>query len=659
MSDPDKFAIPVVLKMTGNPIEIPGFVYGLRHPCLLVRLTFRDKNHSQWLRQVNEAFADAIQKISGDHEKPHFPAGDSEQSRLVYSLLFWMNKLQYVVKVPVFEPAKIIGFNSKKSLLVIAIPTLSSLHSNTKKLFFWFLNVFNGVYSGRDIDLLLKDLPLVIKELKQMVPHASNMPRFLKAAFTLGIPYSEITEQIYQFGYGSRVRLLDSSFTDQTSRIGVWLARNKIHAAAVLRIAGIPVPDHMIVSDIKGAEKAASELEFPVVVKPADLDGGVGVSAGLTTIEEVCKAFTAAQKKSNTILVEKHHYGRDYRLTVFHDELIWAIERIPGGVTGDGKSSIQLLVEQLNRDPRRGDGPHSSLKRLVIDDEAKELLLKNGISPDSIPQKGEFVCLRRTANVATGGLPVAVFEKVHPDNSLLAVRAAAALRLDLAGIDLLIPDISRSWRESGAAVCEINAQPYIGDITAADLYPQILQKMLPGRGRIPIVVIIGATPEWNEAAAIAARLNEAGFTTGKSDDEGISVGNVTIAGNKANPYTAGRILAGEKGVTAIVLGVNDMSVMHTGLPFDRFDLLVFAGSYLRTQQSTQNQPESVHFRALYNLCSPGCDGNVIVAGAPEKVIPQAFELLPQELLKNQVTQHQIVVTIIEVMIDAEKKLRSR
>ena len=154
--------------------------------------------------------------------------------------------------------------------------------------------------------------------------------------------------------------------------------------------------------------------------------------------------------------------GRDYRLNVFNGELIWAIERVPGGVTGDGKSSITKLVELLNSDPLRGEGTHAPLKQLNLDDEARQLLRQYSRDENSVPAEGEFVRLRRNANVATGGTPVSVFDQIHPDNKLLAIRAAAALRLDLAGVDLLIPDIGQSWKLGGAAVCEVNSQPNLG-----------------------------------------------------------------------------------------------------------------------------------------------------------------------------------------------------
>ncbi len=236
-----------------------------------------------------------------------------------------------------------------------------------------------------------------------------------------------------------------------------------------MRQAGLPAPNHQAVNDEDSAVRAAEALGYPVVVKPSDKDGGVGVSVGLKTPEAVRKAFRRAREYSRAILVESFIEGRDYRLITLNGQLIWAVERVPGGVTGDGKSTIRQLVDQLNADPLRTDGPGGKLRPLLFDEEAAELLAERGMDETTIPTAGARIALRGAANVASGGTPVDVFDQVHIDNRQLAERAARAFRLDVAGIDLLIPDISRSWKETGAGICEINAQPCFGRATAGHL----------------------------------------------------------------------------------------------------------------------------------------------------------------------------------------------
>ncbi len=646
----------VAIKVEGNSLVIKGFMYGLQHPSLIVRLSITIDNCQEWLTRVDQVLSDLLGEVPGDIARPHRVSGHTDELYAINFLLFWMSRLERSIRVPVFEQGKVLGFFPETRSALIAIPTIPSSHQTTGKLLSWLLHVMNKLYAERDIHALIEEFPAIVKQLKRMGPKIANMPLFVRTAFDLGIPCSEIAGQVYQFGYGSRSRLLDSSFTDQTSQIGTRLARIKTLTAAVLRRAGIPVSDHIMVTESSGAEKAAGDLGFPVVVKPADLDGGVGVAAGLTTQDEVREAFAVAQKSSRSILVEKHYDGRDYRLTVFQGELIWAIERLPGGVTGDGKSSVQTLVELLNADPRRGEGPHASLKRIVLDDEAQSLLSKAGMGFGTVPGEGEFVRLRRRANVACGGMPVAVFEHVHPDNRLLAVRATAALRLDLAGVDVLIPDISRSWRESGAVVCEVNAQPNLGEITSAHIYPQILRKLVQGSGRIPITVIVGSPQELDVAAAVALRLGSAGLVTGRGDHEGVSIGTTTITAGVVDPYNGGRILMGDKSVDAAILCINDLRVLHTGLPFERFDLLVLAGTHL-LPDAKDRASRVVQLRTLFNALSPCCDGKVIVVEGSRIAVHALLSSSSAELLKEPVAQDALVETIAEAMIAADDNHR--
>ena len=263
--------------------------------------------------------------------------------------------------------------------------------------------------------------------LKASRPPTSNTLRFLRAADRIGLPVAELAGHGMQFGQGRRSRWLHSSYTESTSLLAAKMARDKAADAGQLRRAGLPVPVQQSVRDAGAAVDAARRIGFPVVVKPVDLDGGIGVSVGLTDDEAVRRAYERARAQakkrahSEDVLVEQFVPGRDYRLLVHEGELIWAVERVVAGVTGDGVASVERLVEALNADPRRV-GPEATLRPVPLDSEALDLLSDADLGPASIPAAGRFVRLRRAANVATGGTPVAALDHVHPAGAGVAAR---------------------------------------------------------------------------------------------------------------------------------------------------------------------------------------------------------------------------------------------
>ena len=518
--------------------------------------------------------------------------------------------MQRSVNLNVQVPGQILAVVAQTGSAVVTLPSPRASQRSTIRVFKWLISLTNAVLQSQNYDALLQSRQEMLARLGRRAPAGSNVPRFLSAAHELDIPSLALPGEIQQYGFGSRSRWMNSSFTDETSGISVTLARIKSDTARILHEAGLPVPDHKLVKDAEAAVAIAEKIGYPVVLKPADKDGGQGVVSGLISPEEVKAAFKTASGFSNNVLVEKHINGKDYRLNVFRNECIWAIERVPGGVTGDGKHTITELVSTLNSDPRRGEDTHSPLKLLKLDEEAQTLLQRAQIDGNTIPASGEFVRLRRNANVATGGTPVPVFDQVHPDNAELAIRACAALRLDLAGVDLLMPDITKSWKQVGGAICEVNAQPNLGQTTSAHLYPRILKQLLTGNGRVPIAVVVGAEPDNKLVAALGEALIEGGLRAACHDRSGITINGRRIWEGAITPNRAATIMLGDRDVDAIILSINDQGVLHSGLPFDRFDLLIRAGSHYQLSTNSEQTVASLS-QELYRALRPACAGQAI------------------------------------------------
>jgi D-alanine-D-alanine ligase-like ATP-grasp enzyme len=413
------------------------------------------------------------------------------------------------------------------------------------------------------------------RALRRHLPPGLNAARLLAAAAALKRPVHWLDRDIMQLGHGRRARLLCSTLTDATPSIGVVLARDKVRTSRLLHQAGLPVPLHAEAADAEAALVSAQQLGWPVVVKPADQDRGDGARANLHTPEQVTAAFAHASAFSKRVLVEQHIQGLEYRLTVVNGELLWAHERVPAAVVGDGLHSLQALIEAENA--RRHQALQTDFMGWVpiqMDVNNLSYLEETGRSLQGIPAVDETVRLQRVPAATTGGGGKAYFDTIHPDNRLLAERAARLLRLDIAGVDLIMPDITRSWREVGGAVTEVNAIPQISIQTDLTLAERLLQKVMPHSGRIPLLFVLadGAPPTWVDS--LTTKLETAGLRVGVTATEGLFIGSDWIRGPRTSLWDDIRALQMDPNVGVIVIVSDGEALLKTGLPFDAVDCLV-------------------------------------------------------------------------------------
>ena len=592
--------------LTGPARLIRGFAFGSSYPSLIFDLNWYALD-AKCLHGLTERLKE-IERVKatwGNFEIIDL-LSSSKRANIQYFLKI-INTLQLSANIPIFEEGKIVNLN--ESLARCQVPIFPRAVNAMLGVIQALITCCNAHTTSIAPDALTSVLENKINLLELSYSVGSNVPRFLKAAFDHHIPFHELAGDVIQYGQASKGRWLQSSFTDATPQISALLARDKNLTSRLLKQSGIPVPRQEFVKSEIEATQAAEKIGYPVVVKPSDLDGGLGVAAGLNSADEVILAYRAACKFSKNILLEKHIYGLDYRLTVFQGEVLWTIERQPAGVLGDGISSVHQLIELVNSDPRRGDGPHAPLKKLKLDEESLGILQSSGFDAHSIPPKAQFVPLRRNANIATGGMPRAVLNDIHPDNKRLAVRAAQALKLDLAGVDLLIPDINKSWLEGGAAICEVNAQPNLGQTTSAHLYPLVLKKLVKGDGRIPIMMVIGHAKADALVKSLELTLSSQDRVVGTYDSQGLRVRGERVAQAGITAFEAGQILLGDADVEIILMVIKDTSLVDKGLPFQRFDLLLLMNDFDRS--SSSNSILKAGNQQLISMLSFACDGDIL------------------------------------------------
>ena len=403
----------------------------------------------------------------------------------------------------------------------------------------------------------------------------------VRAAEARDIPWVRLSEgSLVQFGHGFRQKRIQATVTGETRHIAVEIAGDKELTNKILGDLGLPVPKQDQVYDAEAAVEAAESLGYPVVVKPLDANHGRGVSIGLTTPEQVRVAFAAAEEHSSCVLVETFIQGFDHRMLVVNGELVAVAKRVPGHVVGDGERTVTQLVDLVNRDPRRGIGHEKSLTRIELDAQALRLLEKAGKTVDSVLPAGEVLFLRSTANLSTGGTALDQTDVCHPDNREMAIRAAAAVGLDVCGVDFLTPDISRSWKEVGGGICELNAAPGFRMHVAPsegkprDVAGKVLDMLFPPgtASRIPIAAITGTNGKTTTTRMLAHIHKLRGETVGMTTTDGVYIdGRLTVSGDMTGPVAARMVLT-DPHVTCAVLETARGGMLRAGLGYRHPDV---------------------------------------------------------------------------------------
>lgn len=555
---------PTFLSLLERPKIYTGYINGYRQPVANIKIQIACFTLLQ-TQVLRKALHDYFSEYSVE-----FNSLQSEQD-LVACLGQGILAIQKAANFPLFESIKIDVFSTEENIFNLWIPALHEDCFHQAMAFMLQFISFHIASEQKELSqMFASELNKLINELKSYAPNM-NTYKFLEAAFHEKVPVRQLPQNVFQFGQSYYSRWMDSSFTDITSVLGARLSKDKLSTGILLEKAGLPIPEQKVVRTESEALAAARNIGYPVVIKPHNQDAGKGVFAGLITDNQVKQAYAAARESSEFVLLEKHIIGKDYRLLVYNGELIWAIERTPAGVTGDGSATISELIYRVNQDREKD----VTLKQINISEDMLDFLADQGYELDSILSSGQFLPLSRIANISHGGTPVAVFDQVHPDNKLLAETAANLLRLDLAGIDFICPDIRQSWLTTGGAIIEVNSQPQIGTVTSAHLYKQILNKITPNQARIPIFVICSNAQDDLFTFKLHATLSRQYENIGIARDNSVYINKQKIS-QGISLYNAGESLLLNTNVDALIFCVNQLDDIEAqGMPFDRYDYLFF------------------------------------------------------------------------------------
>jgi cyanophycin synthetase len=332
-----------------------------------------------------------------------------------------------------------------------------------------------------------------------------------------------------------------------------------------------------LVKSAAAAWEAAQDIGIPVVLKPYDGNHGRGVSLDLRTQSDVEAAFALAHRKGggSSVIVEKFIPGNEHRLLVVGKQVVAAAGGETLWVVGDGISTIDQLADlQINGDPRRGSGEAFPLN-LVIPSESGEVLLeleRVKLTPQSIPNKGHRILIQRNGNVAFD-----VTDSMHPSVAATAALAARIVGLDIAGIDMVLDDISKPIQSQRAAVIEVNASPgLLSHIKPANGEGRPVGKAIIAHlfqaerdGRIPIIGITGTQKTGRIARLVAWLVHISGKHVGLACSEGLYLDGRQVESKNCAHWEAGQRLLMNRSVQAAVFENASAMILAEGLAYDK------------------------------------------------------------------------------------------
>ena len=451
-----------------------------------------------------------------------------------------------------------------------------------------------GIYAAkaafRIVDALIKNEPYdvapdieALQQIKTSYGLGPSTKSIVEEAGRRGIPWQRSSSNsAIQLGYGINQVQFQATITCNTSAMGVDRACNKVATKQLLAKARIPVARGGVCRNEEEMLEIINTINYPVVIKPLDANQGKGATINVTDWETATTALALAKKYTNNVIVEKFIQGFDFRMLVIDHKFVAAAKRIPAHVIGDGVSSIEKLIEQVNNDPARGKGHENILTQIRIDRDTEMLLEKLQYDLSTVPVANELVYLKSTANLSTGGTAIDVTDEVHPDNIYLAERISRIIGLDICGIDIMADSLAEPIKQNGGVVLEVNAAPgFRMHLAPSEGQPRnvaaaVVDMLYPeGKpSRIPIIAITGTNGKTTTTRILAHIATKRGFNVGFTTTDGIYIGNELIEEGDTTGPISGNVILNDPMVDFAVLETARGGIIRAGLCFNECDVAI-------------------------------------------------------------------------------------
>ena len=419
-----------------------------------------------------------------------------------------------------------------------------------------------------------------IREEERLGPSTGSI---VEEAIKRNIPFIRLNgRSLVQLGYGINQKRIQATVASSTSSIAVEIACDKEDTKLLLESAQIPVPKGRICVNIEELEAAANRIGYPLVTKPINGNHGKGATTDLKNWDELLMGYEAAKVYSRSVIVEKFITGYDHRILVINYKFVAAAKRTPASVVGDGKHSIQELIDIVNSDPRRGYGHEKVLTSIKVDKFTQQILDDKGFTLDTVLVKDYELLLKPTANISTGGTAEDITDYVHPSNVFMCERIARIIGLDICGIDIMAPDLSIPITENGGAILEVNAAPGFRmhleptEGIARNVAEPVIDMLYPPgtSARIPIIAVSGTNGKTTTTRLMAHLCKQQGYKVGYTTTDGVYIQNeMMMKGDCTGPISAEFVLK-DPTVDFAVLECARGGILRAGLGFHNCDIAI-------------------------------------------------------------------------------------
>lgn len=485
------------------------------------------------------------------------------------------------------------------------------------------VRIAEALVSGEEYNL--EDDIQKLREIREDTRLGPSTGCIVDEAAKRNIPYIRLNKQsLVQLGYGVHQKRIRATIASTTSNIAVDIACDKEETKLLLEAAEIPVPRGTVIRTEVGLDEAIEKFGYPLVIKPIDGNHGKGNTTNITNKEQALKAFEAAKVYSRSVIVERFITGFDFRILVINHKFICAALRTPASVIGDGEHTIQWLIDETNKDPRRGYGHEKVLTQITVDGSTMKMLEEKGYTLETVLLKGELVLLKTTANLSTGGTSTDVTDEVHPANIFMCERISKIIGLDICGIDIMATDLRTPVSENGGAILEVNAAPgFRMHIDPAEGLPRnvaepVIDMLFPkgSVGRIPIIAITGTNGKTTTTRLTAHIAKSAGKKVGYTTSDGVYIQNhLMMKGDCTGPVSSTFVLK-DPTVDFAVLECARGGILKSGLAFQNCDVAIV----------TNVAADHIGLGGIYTVEQMA----KVKAVVPETVFPHGYAILNAE-----------------------------